>query len=516
MRLKKNINEDSERKILFPNGDIFTINGINDFHNIRILRDMFFEIIDNCSFEILSKTKWYYISHYYFLTCLNKTEIPAEHIKDIDFEKIIISVKMKLKENRYTMNEKMFFDIVNQYTCDFLSLDYSVIDKLQDIQSNISETEIELNNNKKTKDTKLKEGKKEEKTTVLLKTNIPLFGNVCIFKGFNNILYAEPKQGKTYFSIEVAKSELIKNPLFITLDDISGKQYSRYAVNLDTKNYKIFALNDFDNEYNTEFNKMKNKAEFETVKDMTIPFHNRVKYYIRKNYVEMGLIKKETDKLNKVAVFIKIVKEAVENGHDLICLDCLTSILEGKGHNLDRDKIREILKPFSNKEVTFLLIHHTLKQNQTMALTNELRYTFDNIYKLVEKKRNEDGSTELELIEENARNNTPHIVTIKRTIDDNEKVTHTVLGSDVYQPNHDNNNKKPNMKNLIIDVIKNNDGEEIQYKDLILQLERKTGKKNDESNIMKWLKELGDDTGIVKMKDNSTWKGGILIDKSQL
>ena len=89
-----------------------------------------------------------------------------------------------------------------------------------------------------------------------LKENVPtsfaLFGNVAIYKGRSNLLYAEPKDGKTYFSMEIAKNEHIKKPLFVTLDDFSADLNLRYHANLSDKDYLLIKLDDFDNTYKAE------------------------------------------------------------------------------------------------------------------------------------------------------------------------------------------------------------------------------------------------------------------------
>ena len=344
-------------------------------------------------------------------------------------------------------------------------------------------------------------------------TSLALFGDVSIYKGKSNLLYADAKSGKTFFSIEVAKSEYVKKPLFITLDDFSPDLNLRYEANLAGKNYDLIKLDDFDSTYEIALKERKRHAEEETLKDIALSNYRRIKIYTRQNYVDMGIIKKRSDALDKVAVFKKIIVEALDDEYDFICLDCLHSIVEGNGRSLNRDQLISILKPISERHVTFLLIHHTNKDPETMSLTHELRYVFDNIYRLELKKNFDDGSSDLELIEENARHNTPHVVTIKRSFVNDFNVIHNVVHSEVHQPKSKKNTFKRNIKAMLIDILMNEEANSISYDDLINNLKEVTGKENDEANIMKHLKSINSKEKLISMKDGSTWKGGINIDK---
>jgi len=237
---------------------------------------------------------------------------------------------------------------------------------------------------------------------------------------------------------------------------------------------------------------------------MIMPWYQRIKSFNRQNYIDMGVIKDKSDTLNKIAVFKKIIAEALDDGHDFICLDCLHSILEGSGRNLNRDQLIGILKPISKKQVTFLLIHHSNKDSETMSLTHELRYVFDNIYRLELKKNYKNGFSDLELIEENARYNTPHIVTIKRSIGNDSKVIHDVVRSEIYQPNSKKGASIKNIRTTIIDMLMNEEANFISYDDLINNLKEITGKENDEANIMKHLKNVSDKEKLISMKDGFT------------
>ena len=343
--------------------------------------------------------------------------------------------------------------------------------------------------------------------------NIPIFGDVAIYKGKNNLLYSGPKVGKSYLSIEIAKSKYIKKPLFIALDNLDPKSDQRYLINLKDKIFSLINLDNFDAKYETELNERKKQAKIETIKDINFKDYHRIKYYNRQNYIEMGIIKEKSDKLDKIAVIEKIIIEALDNDHDFICLDCLNSIVEDSGRNFYREDILKIIKPLSGRNVTLLILHHTTKQKNKMALTQELRNIFDNIYFLEEKERIDNHTTDLELIEEEARDNAPHTLTLRRKINTNFLVHFEIIKSDISQPNRKNNRK--NINSFILEIImdnKKNKKKIILYKSLITKLKEVTGKENiDEANIMKLLKKLKEEEGIIEMKNGSTWKGGILI-----
>jgi hypothetical protein len=140
-----------------------------------------------------------------------------------------------------------------------------------------------------------------------------------------------------------------------------------------------------------------------------------------------------------------------------------------------------------------------------MTFTNELRNAFDNIYRL-EVKNYYDGYTEMLLTEENARDNTPHIVNIKRTITNDSRVKHEVIDSEILK-NSDITSHKKNVKEWIKELINSNP---LEYEKFLSDLNDKTGRENDEANIKKILKKLQDEN-MIDMKGGSTWVGGIRI-----
>jgi hypothetical protein len=343
--------------------------------------------------------------------------------------------------------------------------------------------------------------------------NIPLFGDAAIYKGKNNLLYADYKVGKSYFSIEVAKHESIKKPLFIVLEDYSSDQEVRYRNNFRGKDYLLINLEDFDEKYETEKAQKIYQGNLETVGDVFLPQYHHIKVLRKQNYFEMGLINSESGKLDKIAVIEKIIKEELDKGRDFICIDPLFAILKS-GRELTRDHLKRIILPSSKKHITFLLLHHETK-SRNMALTNELKNTFDNIYRLELTNRSDEGFDELRLTEEGARDNRPHILTIKRTILQDKTVNHELINDEIFQPSH--GETKNNMKSIIIEIILNHNEDILPYQTLLDELKKRTNKDEiDEANIKKILKSLKDNKNSIEMFDGKTWLGGMRIIKRNI
>lgn len=344
----------------------------------------------------------------------------------------------------------------------------------------------------------------EETTSIDL--NTPLFGGAAIYQGKNNLLYGDAKVGKTYFSIEVAKSERIKKPLFILLEDYSSDQAKRYEANLAGKDYSLIKLKDFGAAYNKERKAREGQADLETLFDANMPNYHRLKVLKRENYREYGLIDK-TGKLDRLAVMEKILDDAIKDGNDFICIDPLLALMEN-WQKANRSNIENLISKISKHHITLLLIHHTNAQGK-MALKYDLKNAFDNIYKLEELARNNDGA-ELKLIEEGARDNAPHDLVIKRTFSGSNTVKYEVLSVEIAQPGA-RSAEKTNMQSMILAVVetyfKDHPGEILSYSELISALEERTGKKNDEANIEKRLHELEEE--YVAKADGRTWKSGI-------
>jgi hypothetical protein len=352
----------------------------------------------------------------------------------------------------------------------------------------------------------------EEDITEIAKSNIPLFANSAIYKSKNNLLYAGAKIGKSYFAIEVAKHESIKKPLFIVLEDYSNDQTSRYEINLPKKDYELIKLGDFDEILKKEKESRKSQAYLETIKDVSLSGYHRIRVFRKQNYIDMGLVDKN-GKLDKIAVIEKIIEDAINHGNDFICIDPLFAMVEGSGRAFNREHIIRIIRPISEKHITLLLLHHETKSKK-MALTQELKNTFDNIYKLEITKRSEEAD-ELSLIEEGARDNIPHILTIKRTFAKDKTVKYELINTEIFQS--DGQKAKKSIKSYIRDIISYYNDEILPFDELIKELKAKTEKSSlDVSNIEKRLKELRDEEKVVEMTDGEMWKNGIKILKENI
>jgi len=342
--------------------------------------------------------------------------------------------------------------------------------------------------------------------------NIPLFENKAIYMGLNNLLYGKKNVGKTYLSIEVARNKNIKKPLFIALNNLSNEQDIHYEINLKNMDYKVIGMEDFDNFYRTEHEEREKIATTESMIDKNINNHLQSKNILRHNYDDQGIVYKRKKKLNKLFLLKMIIKNAINNDYDFICLNHFDMVLESNNSKSYKEELIEILRMITNKQVTFLMIRHSNIDGKTPHI-DDLSQLFDNTYNLILNNIVDDNNAEFELIEEYAKN-TPLKNTIKRTVKDSQ-IKHKITNSEVYQPSIGSNKKKENIKTLLIKIFRENASEEISYKDLIHRLEKLTGKENDEANIKKWLQHH-EEKGFIKRKDGSTYKGGIIIDKSKI
>ena len=270
----------AKRKIVFPDETVIVFQKDNA-DVLQFINNKICKYIANRDFDALTKIKKYYIS-----TGNNFFEIFARDVLHENTERensAIESLKSKLK-NKSEMNESDYKNIINKFINDFLLRDYIGAEAVNILESQLieqveSKTDTVLcpeNQSYSTGDAKrdasadyLAREKKAESEY------IPLFGGAAIYKSMNNLLYADAKVGKSYFSIEVAKHMSIKKPLFILLEDYSDKQRRRYEENLKDIDYTLYILEDFNELYESEKRIREDEAEVETGKDAVIPFYNR-------------------------------------------------------------------------------------------------------------------------------------------------------------------------------------------------------------------------------------------------
>ena len=510
---KKNIDENTARKIVFPDGKSETLHDNTDIKAIISIRNRIFEYIDSYDLEKLRKIEVYYVSWYLD----NKTKRFID-IKTINksVEYLIKIVKDELKENRD--NNKSI--IANEYTCFFLTLGIKIFNILNNTPPGteqkplLDKPEAIGNQGMKSLDAKPEIQGVQPDSLKTKKPSIPLFGK-CIYQGKNNILYADSKAGKTYFSIEIAKNDNIKKPLYILLEDYSGDQAERHNLNLANRDYKLLDLRDFKEEYNHELEDRKGQANIEIFKHILSNTYHRITNIGRQIYIDAGLIKKGTDKLDRIAVIERIMKAAIENGIDFICIDSLKALM--KGNRIDRDGIDRMLELVSGKGITFLLIHHPTKNDKdVMADTDELRMAFDNIYKLEKLSK-----SKLKLIEEDARGHVPHTIYMTRTfynedgsecsaddVSDEAKIVKHDIERIVANDDDLPDDKKKNVESAMIKVVKDHPiGSVIPYEDFKHETEEKYG--SELADIRGGLKKLKD-AGYIK--DTPSYKkDGIII-----
>jgi hypothetical protein len=357
--------------------------------------------------------------------------------------------------------------------------------------------------------------------SVKSKKNIPLFkdsnGEGIVNKGQTNLLYSDPKVGKTLLSIEIAKSDEIKKPLFILLDDSSDRQHYRYESLIANKQGTKLITGDTW-EKTKEFIKkeiqVKNKDQaiqnviwtnFAT--KYSVEFVLEAKKEIKRLNKESGIDEKIL--LNDFLVLERIMKEAVSDGVDFICIDTLRGLM-GKIVILNYANLNKIIDIPSKKNITVLLLHHTNRM-QDVANSSDLARKVDNTYKLSEDESNNDNTKKYLVIETVSRFGPSQLTKIERTTsDDGVVVTHTIISID---NNLKTLNKKEilNLKDKIRAVLLEYNQLEIAFDVLVEEICRKY-EKHEEKSIINELPALGKEK-LIKMTDGKTWKGGITIIK---
>ena len=135
---KRSIDNSTKIKVVFPNTNVIVIEGKNDNEHIFTVRNEISNYIYALDFGSLEKIK---LSHviYYTEPFGSKCEENVPYLRN-DLDRIISSLKIKIMKNLFCMNKPLFECIINEYVCDFLSLDDSFFDNNQNpFQSNNSE-----------------------------------------------------------------------------------------------------------------------------------------------------------------------------------------------------------------------------------------------------------------------------------------------------------------------------------------------------------------------------------------
>jgi predicted ATP-dependent serine protease len=354
--------------------------------------------------------------------------------------------------------------------------------------------------------------------------NIPLFkdsnGDGIVYKGQTSLLYSDPKVGKTLFSIEIAKSNEIKKPLFILLDDISDRQRYRYESLISNKQDTKLITEDRWKEKKEIIKKEMQEKNKEQAMQNVMWEHFVTTYSaecvmdmqkeIKKLNKESGI--EETTLLNDFLVLERIMNEAVSDSVDFIYIDTLRGLM-GKTIILNYAILNKIINIPSKNNITTLLLHHTNKDNE-VATTKDLERIVDNIYQLSKDESSNDSGKSYLVIKTESRFGPNPLIKIERTISDDAAVVHTIISID-NNPKTLNKKETFFLNDRIKDVILNYDQSEIVFDVLVEEIHQKNGNDKDtEKSIINILPALRKE-GLIKMTDGKTWRGGITIIKAQ-
>jgi hypothetical protein len=327
-----NINENSKRQIRFPDITI-TFQKEDITKKLPQIKDILSEYIDTLDFDVLNKIKKYHIYYNFFGN--------ESYVLYMDTEKEslrTLEAFRTLKENKGMMiNKQTFQQIVGDYLSPFLGID-QIFDNQSTEQPIIGDkthliedsqqtdpiyqaiNAVHYPNNQNTRNLNQPETLFNDES-----------GQRAIVAGRPNLLYSYNNVGKGYFAIEVAKSPLVKKPLYIMLDDMSDEQTPRIKhPRLEDK----ITLIDY-KEWKKRYKDIKAKIEAGALNQAFLEKYQEfigldalLKINERKEQIVKLLGFKEKILMGNLLVLDRIFQEAITNGQDLIIIDYLQGLMK--------------------------------------------------------------------------------------------------------------------------------------------------------------------------------------------
>jgi hypothetical protein len=319
-----------------------------------------------------------------------------------------------------------------------------------------------------------------------------LLFNSVFYKGQNNILYSKGKVGKSKLSMEVAKNPLIKRPAFILREDYNGGQLDSYKAIVGDKAMLITLR--YWNDVDTHMKQDKaNAIQREVLLRYTNSDYRKYQNISEQVFAKSGL-KDGRNRYDDIAVFQAIVKKAITEGADFICLDSLNALI-GEKTKITRTMMERIFEPMMGSGVTFLLIHHENAFGKIYGSV-DLANSFDHIYHL--NLFSSTSERDVLVLEEQSRNTESKRLSISRTWKENIP-RYEVLADSI--PNgvvkHE---KTATFSDQIMDVLSSVDADMMLFDDLHSRLGNRS-----KGTLKNNLKEL-EEKGLVKKTDGKTWK----------
>jgi hypothetical protein len=262
--------------------------------------------------------------------------------------------------------------------------------------------------------------------------------------------------------MEVARSSHIKHPAFIFREDYGGNQIEIYRHLVGDKATIITIPNWKETEQEIQQNHSV-EANMEVMLQYTNSNYRKMRNITDSVFSKMGLSRGE--KPDDFSVFNAIVKAAIAEGADLICLDSLNALLGGRS-KIDRHTIERILQPLAGKNIIFLLIHHTNAKGELYGGVNSFD-PFDHVYRL-NKMPNQtfaSGTKTLMLDEVKSRHGEELRIIFTRT-HTGQDVTYELVSAEPFDDSGWESQQPSNLAQKVKTALLDFDQDDIPFTDL--------------------------------------------------
>jgi hypothetical protein len=328
----------------------------------------------------------------------------------------------------------------------------------------------------------------------------PLLFNTTVYRGRNNLLYSPGGVGKSLLSMEIARSNHVKRPVFILREDYSGNQIETYRRLVGEKAI-IITMKDWEATKKGIIEGDHSKANIEIMLQYANPTYRKMRNIADAVLSKMGLSKGE--KPDDFTIFNAIVKVAIGEGADFICVDSLNALTGGRS-KIDRRIIERIFQPLFGKSITFLLIHHANKKGEIYGGVNSFD-AFDHVYRLskISSGASAPGAKTFVLDEVKSRHGEEAHIVFTRA-HDGQDVKHDLVSAEPLDEKGWEAQQPSNLAQKVKAALSDFEQDDILFVDLFRALGGEEGKVSD-GGLKKKLKDL-EDEGVVSKANGRLWK----------
>jgi KaiC/GvpD/RAD55 family RecA-like ATPase len=328
----------------------------------------------------------------------------------------------------------------------------------------------------------------------------PLLFDTTVYQGRNNLIYSPGGVGKSILSMEIARSNHVKRPVFILREDYSGNQIETYrrlvgekAIIITMRDWEVTKQKIKEGDYE--------KASLEIALQYADANYRKMRNIADAVLSKMGLSKGE--KADDFTILNAIIKVAIDEGADLICVDSLNALTGGRP-KIDRHIIERIFQPFAGKNITFLLIHHTNAKGNLYGGVNSFD-AFDHVYQLGKmlSGASAPGTKFFELDEVKSRHGEEvHIVFTRAH--DGQDVKYDLVSVEPLGERGRKSQQSSNLAQKVKAALSDFEQDDIPIADLFRKLGGEEGEVS-EGGLKKKLKDL-EDEGVVSKADGRLWE----------